>query len=229
MHNDSTSQVRGFVTKCRAVASLTLLCLGCQQPDLRDGGFSVGGLVDAGAGGDPCAPAGHVHRDPTGDWCHCDRGHVASEVGLGCEVDPDFTGNITIDLAGTAERACWHASAGPFATATDDGGANAFLTLYTLDLAPEGDRGLRSANVRYVAAVGGAHVATLSADVTLTVRELRPDGTETAVPVLVTQVTNVCPRFAQQFGFELTKGVAYRLVFGPSLAPQVDFLVDQVR
>ena len=39
---------------------------------------------------DPCAPNGHIHREPTGDWCHCDRGHMASEQGLSCLPDPGY-------------------------------------------------------------------------------------------------------------------------------------------
>ena len=71
--------------------------------------------------GDPCVPGGHVHREPAGDWCHCDRGFRATTAQLGCEPDPNFTGATTVDFTGTAERACWHASNGPYRVVVEDG------------------------------------------------------------------------------------------------------------
>lgn len=204
-------------------ALVVSLALGCQPPSPEaDAG------VDGGGQGDPCAPMGHVHREPSGDWCHCDRGYRALSTGLGCEVDPNYTGSTTVDLTGTGERACWHAVNGPFASIVADAAADAFLTLYTLELEPQ-PQGLFGASARYHAAVSGPHVATLSPRVNFALREVLPSGAEVEVPILVTHVTGACPELAQQFGFELVKGVHYRLVFGPTREARVSFLLDQVR
>ncbi len=179
--------------------------------------------------GDPCVPGGHVHREPAGDWCHCDRGSRATTAQLGCEPDPNFTGATTVDFTGTAERACWHASNGPFRAVVEDGRADDFLTHFTLGLeSPDGGT-LREASVRYRAALTSAHVATLSRGVNFSVDEVLPSGGLQRVPILVTEVTTLCPELSQQFGFELVSGAEYRFRFGPSLAPEVGFVVDQAR
>jgi hypothetical protein len=210
-----------------ATVLAVLLMLGC-QPGASESDAGTDAGADAGASGDPCAPNGHIHRERTGDWCHCNRGYRPVMTGLGCEVDPNYTGNTTVDFTGTAERACWHAVNGPFASVADGEAADAFLTFFTLDLAPQG-QGLYSASVRYRAAVTGPHVATLSPRVNLALREVLPSGGEKEVPILATQVTTACAQLSQQFGFELVKGADYRLVFGPSRETRVSFLVDQVR
>jgi hypothetical protein len=177
--------------------------------------------------GDPCDPGGHIHRDPAGDWCHCDRGFKAALAGLACEVDPNFTGRTTLDLTGTDERACWHAARGPFATQGDGSRIDQFLTFYTLGLEARSD-GLRTASASYRAAVTSPHVLTLSRGTNVTVFEQLPTGATKEVPILVTRATTACPQVSQQFGFELVNRVEYRFEFGPSAQEQVRFVLDQV-
>lgn len=177
--------------------------------------------------GDPCEPGGHIHREPGGDWCHCDRGFRAPPQGLSCEVDPSFTGRTTIDLGASDERACWHATRGPFETQTDGGRAEQFLTFYTVELSPRSD-GLRSATASHRAAVSSPHVLTVSRGVNVTVHETLPGGGSKEVPALVTRATSFCPELSQQYGFELVGRVDYRLEFGPSAQTQARFVLDQV-
>jgi hypothetical protein len=177
--------------------------------------------------GDPCTPGGHVHREPAGDWCHCDRGFRATTTGLSCEVDPDFTGRTTIDLGTTDERACWHAARGPFATEADGARIDQFLTHYTLALSGRGN-GLRQATAIYRAAVTAPHVLTLSRGVNVSIAEVLPGGGVKEVPVLVTRSTTACPQLSQQFGLELVSRGEYRFEFGPSIQPEVGFVLDQV-
>jgi hypothetical protein len=177
--------------------------------------------------GDPCAPGGHVHRDPAGDWCHCDRGFRAPTMGLSCEVDPNFTGRTTIDLGTTDDRACWHAAQGPFVTGADGARVDQFLTHYTLALSGRGD-GLRQASAVYRAAVTAPHVLTLSRGVNVSIFEVLPGGSTKEVPVLVTRATTACPQLGQQFGFELVSRGEYRFELGPSSQTEVGFVLDQV-
>ena len=177
--------------------------------------------------GDTCTPGGHVHREPSGDWCHCDRGFKATLIGLACAVDPNFTGRTTLDLGATDDRACWHALRGPFATQGDGSRIDEFLTHYTLGLTSRSD-GLRSASANYKAAVTAPHVLTVNRGVNVTVIEVLPSGDTKAVPVLVTRATTACSMLSQQFGFELVNRVEYRFEFGPSAQDQAQFVLDQV-
>jgi hypothetical protein len=177
--------------------------------------------------GDPCDPGGHIHRDPAGDWCHCDRGFKAALQGLACEVDPNFTGRTTLDLGNTDERACWHASRGPFAMQTDGSRIDQFLTFYTLDLPARSD-GLHTASASYRAAVSAPHVLSVNRSVNVTVHEVLPTGGAKEVPVLVTRATTFCSELTQQYGFELVSRVEYRFDFGPSQQAQARFVLDQV-
>lgn len=196
-------------------------------------GLAFAALVAACGGapsplsGDPCEPGGHVHREAGGDWCHCDRGFKAGITGLTCEVDPNFTGRTTVELGTTDERACWHATRGPFATPDDGSRVDQFLTHYTVALATRGD-GLRGATAHYRAAVSAPHVLTLSRGVNVVVQEVLPSGSSKEVGVLVTRATTACAALSQQFGFELVNRVEYRFEFGPSTQEQVGFVLDQV-
>lgn len=55
---------------------------------------------------DPCAPHGHIHRESTGDWCHCDRGYVANAQGLACQQDPDYVPRTEFDFGDQGQHAC---------------------------------------------------------------------------------------------------------------------------
>lgn len=176
---------------------------------------------------DPCAPGGHVHREGSGDWCHCDRGFRATTSGLGCEVDPNFTGRTTFELGTSDERACWHATRGPFETGADGARIDQFLTHYTVALSTRAD-GLREATTSYRAAVTAPHVLTLSRGVNVKILEVLPDGKSNEVPVLVTRATTTCMQLSQQFAFELVNRAEYRFLFGPSAQGQVGFVLDQV-
>jgi hypothetical protein len=199
---------------------------------VRSAALSVTLLAACGAPGpatssDPCTPGGHVHREPLGDWCHCDRGFLAARTGLACVRDPAFTGRVTLDLGASEERACWHAARGPFAVQGDGSRVDQFLTHYTLALSPRSD-GLRVATVGYRAAVSAPHVLTASRGVNLSLLEVFSEGGTRPVPVLVTRATTACQQLSQQFGFELAARAEYRLEFGPSTQPEVGFVLDQV-
>jgi hypothetical protein len=185
------------------------------------------GAVPQPVAGDPCEPGGHIHREPGGDWCHCDRGFKAADQGLDCVVDPNFTGRTTVELGTTDERACWHASRGPFASQADGARVDQFLTHYTVGLTARSD-GLRAASASYRAAVSAPHVLSVSRGVNVTVHELLPSGGSKEVPVLVTRATSFCTELSQQYGFELVNRVEYRFDFGPSQQEKVSFVLDQV-
>ena len=73
--------------------------------------------------GDPCAPNGHIHRESSGDWCHCDRGYIAATDTLACQADPNHVPRGEFDFGDQGEHACWHVTHGPYATVTAAPGA----------------------------------------------------------------------------------------------------------
>ncbi len=167
---------------------------------------------------DPCAPGGHVHRDPAGDWCHCDRGHRTTADGLACEVDPSF--RETLELADSDARACWHSAHGPFATIEDGGLVDAFLVYFTVNLTPRAD-GRFEGVVRYQPAASGAHVVSLDVGGPLRVSEQ-----EKTVPFVVTRSSTLCPGVRQQWAAVLESRVSYALHLGPLSQPRVQLLID---
>jgi hypothetical protein len=175
---------------------------------------------------DPCAPFGHIHRDPEGAWCHCDRGHVAAAQGLSCQVDPNFTGRTNIDLAASETRACWHAANGPFSSQNSAGAIADFLTLYTVTLTSSQPQNF-AASLRHRAAISAPHVLSVSQAVAVTVSEVLPSGELKRVPILSTGVATQCAQFSQQFGFELVNRGEYRFEFSSSTREQASFVLDQ--
>lgn len=193
---------------------------GCGGPaDGPDGGTSDGG--------DPCAPHGHIHRDPEGDWCHCDRGFVASEEGLACVPDPAFVPRDGgFDFGDDGAHACFHVTHGPYATVTSTEQTrprvDAFHTLYTANLRPAD--GGHVGTFSYRAFATGAHVVYLS-DVA-TVRFIEEGVGE--VPLEGTKATTACEGLRHMAGFELVEDVTYRFEVGPITPPTLRFVIEHL-
>jgi hypothetical protein len=194
-----------------ALAVALTACGNVAQMATLDGGFD----------------AGSVHRDPKGDWCHCDRGHMPLDQGLACVVDPHATGRTTLDLVGSDTRACWHVENGPFQTVQSAQSVDRLLTVYTMPLRPYSNT-LFEGSLSFVAPATSAYVATLSANVAFAVREVF-SSSEKDVPILVTFSMQQCGAVSQQFGFELVEGVRYKLLFGPTQLGEATFILDQVQ
>ena len=182
---------------------------------------------------DPCAPHGHIHREPTGDWCHCDRGHLASEQGLSCQVDPNYVPRDGFDFGDNGEHACWHVTNGPFATVSASVDrqprVDAFHTHYTLKLRPEG--GQYVGTFQFKAYATGDFIAYLSdASLPFTVREatrvVEPVATAPIPPALR---DGVCAGgLVHMVGYELTDKVQYTVTLGPTALPEVGLVIEHL-
>ncbi|NNB88365.1 hypothetical protein HJC10_31170 [Corallococcus exiguus] len=178
--------------------------------------------------GDPCAPNGHIHREPEGDWCHCNRGYLASEEGLSCVADPDYVPRTDFDFGDNGEHACWHVTNGPFATVTasperqprvDD-----FHTHYTVQLRPE--NGQSVGTFSFKAWASGDFILYLSTpDVAVTVKE-----GERVVEPMGTQATGgFCDGLKQMVGYELTDKVQYTVTFGPTANTGLGLVIEHLQ
>lgn len=177
---------------------------------------------------DPCAPHGHIHREPDGDWCHCDRGYLATEQGLSCVADPHYIPRDGFDFGDNGAHACWHVANGPFATVTatperqprvDD-----FHTHYTVQLRPE--QGLSVGTFNFKAWATGDFVLYLSTpDIPVTVKEgervLEPVGTQATGPF--------CDGLKQMVGYELTDKVQYTVTFGPTANTGLGLVIEHLQ
>lgn len=172
--------------------------------------------------GDSCAPGGHVHRDPAGDWCHCDRGYRASDDGLTCEVDPTF--RATIELGESDARACWHSVNGPFRAVESGENVDDFLVYFTVKLTPRSD-GTFEGSLRYRPATSGAHAFSLDSGGPLSVVEWL-DRKSSAVDLVVTRSRDVCVGVKQQWGASLEARAEYELQLGPQRSETVALLID---
>lgn len=177
--------------------------------------------------GDPCEPNGHIHRGGAeGEWCHCNRGYMASEDGRSCVVDPNYSPDRPFSFGDNGAGACWHLANGPYSTvqaaAGQSPGVNNYQTLYTLKLRPEGSQYVGSFSFR--AFETGRFVAHLSAaDVPLAFLE-----GQLSVPVAAQQSSTVCPGIRHMVGVELTKNVTYTLQFGPTSLPELNLVLTYV-
>ncbi|MGV3624703.1 MAG: hypothetical protein ACO1OB_28040 [Archangium sp.] len=190
---------------CLVVAAIALAACGPMTPE-----------------GDPCAPGGHVHRDPAGDWCHCDRGFRATASGLACETDPNF--RETIELGESDERACWHSMNGPFATVNDGEAVDDFLVFFTVKLT-ERDDGRFEGRVTYRPGASGAHAFSLDSGGPLKVVESL-DGASADVKLVVTRSSDRCEGVKQQWGAVLEARATYELQLGPASSPTARLLID---
>lgn len=201
------------------IAALTA-CGGNDSP-LPDGGMPQEQT-------DPCAPNGHIHREPEGDWCHCDRAYLASEQGLSCVPDPDYVPRDGFDFGDDGAHACWHVTNGPFATVTaspdrqprvDD-----FHTHYTVKLRQEG--GASVGTFSFKAWATGDFVLYLSTpDVAVTVKE----GERVVEPVGTRPTGPFCDGLKQMVGYELTDKVPYTVSFGPTEATEFGLVIEHLQ
>ncbi len=182
---------------------------------------------------DPCAPHGHIHREPTGDWCHCDRGYLASEQSLACQADPSYVPRDGFDFGDNGEHACWHVTHGPFATVSASVDrqprVDAFHTHYTLKLRAEG--GQYVGTFQFKAYATGDFIAYLSdASVPFTVREatrvVEPVATAPIPPALR---DGVCQgELVHMVGYELTDKVQYSVTLGPTALSEVGLVIEHL-
>ncbi len=175
---------------------------------------------------DPCAPNGHVHREPEGDWCHCNRGYLAAETELACVADPSYVPRVGFDFGDNGEHACWHVANGPYetvqASTSSAPDVGRFHTHYTVTLA-EIEAGSYEARLTYPARTTGDYVVYLSQDVPLTVYE-----GELLVDPVDREPTNACAGLVIQAGYELTERVTYTLVIGPTSSAELALVIEEV-
>jgi hypothetical protein len=179
--------------------------------------------------GDPCAPNGHIHREPTGDWCHCNKGYRAAARGLSCETDPDYVPSQGFSFGDNGEHACWHVSNGPFVTVTASTSrlprVDDFHTYYTVNL--------RQENGQYVGTFSYKAFATGNFVIYLGSPEVPVTLVETAVQATVTPAgtratDNHCDALKHMVGYELTDRVQYTLTIGPTALPQVGMVIEHL-
>jgi hypothetical protein len=172
---------------------------------------------------DPCAPNGHIHREPTGDWCHCDRGHMAAAEGLACQVDPNYQPRDGFDFGDDGVHACWHVDNGPYGTVTASESrlprVDAFHTLYTVNLLQVS--GAYTGTFQFKAFATGDFIVYMSQRVHLTVRE-----GERVVPIVAEKSTQACEGLQHMVGVELTDKVTYTFTLGPSAPPQLRMVTE---
>ncbi|MDY7228168.1 hypothetical protein [Hyalangium rubrum] len=172
---------------------------------------------------DPCAPEGHIHREPEGDWCHCDRGYMAPEEQLACVVDPHYTPREGFDFGDDGDHACWHVDNGPYATVTASESrrprADAFHTLYTLNLRPVD--GQYTGTFQFKAFGTGDFIVYLSQNVPFAVRE-----GERVVASVAEKPTTACSGLQHMVGLELTESVIYTFTLGPTSLPQLQMVTE---
>ncbi len=182
---------------------------------------------------DPCAPGGHIHREPTGDWCHCDRGYLASEQRLACQADPNYIPRDGFDFGDNGEHACWHVTHGPFATVSASldrqPRVDAFHTHYTLKLRPEGSQYVGT--FQFKAYATGDFIAYLSdASIPFTVRE----GTRVVEPLATAPIPpalrdGVCAgELVHMVGYELTDKVPYTVTLGPTPLSEAGLVIEHL-
>ncbi|HEX8441151.1 hypothetical protein [Archangium sp.] len=177
---------------------------------------------------DPCTPHGHIHREPTGDWCHCDRGYLAPEQGLSCQQDPNYVPRTGFDFGDNGQHACWHVTHGPFGTVTASlerqPRVDGFHTYYTVRLRPEGGQYVGTFNFKGFAT--GDFVAYLSdARVPLSVRE----GERLMEPLATAPIPpDVCTGLVHMVGYELTNQVQYTFTFGPTPLPELGLVIEHL-
>ncbi|WNG35024.1 hypothetical protein F0U61_16230 [Archangium violaceum] len=177
---------------------------------------------------DPCAPNGHIHREPTGDWCHCDRGYMASEEGLSCIPDPNYDPDAGFSFGDNGEHACWHVTNGPFATVTASverqPRVDAFHTYYTVKLRPENGQYVGTFSFKGYAT--GNFVAYLSdASVPLSLHEgalLVPQVATSPVPA------DICTGLVHMVGYQLTDQVQYTVTLGPTPLPELGLVIEHL-
>ncbi|WP_224246267.1 hypothetical protein [Hyalangium gracile] len=173
---------------------------------------------------DPCAPHGHIHREPTGDWCHCDRGYRAPEQQLVCEVDPDYKPREGFDFGDDGVHACWHVDNGPYATVTASESrmprADAFHTLYTVNLRPV-EGGQYTGTFQFKAFGTGDFIVYLSQNVPFAVRE-----GERVVASVAEKPTTACSGLQHMIGLELTERVVYTFTLGPTSLEQLRMVTE---
>jgi hypothetical protein len=185
---------------------------------------------DAGLS-DPCAPNGHIHREVTGDWCHCNRGYRATAEGLACETDPDYVPSKGFSFGDNGEHACWHVSNGPYVTTTATASTGRlprvddFHTYYTVKLRQEG--GQYVGTFSYKAFATGNFVVYLSTpDVPVTLAE---PAIQTEVTPAGTRATdNHCDGLKHMVGYELTDRVQYTLTLGPTSRPELGMVIEHL-
>ncbi|MCE9670885.1 hypothetical protein LY474_24050 [Myxococcus stipitatus] len=178
---------------------------------------------------DPCAPHGHIHREPTGDWCHCNKGYLPSSTGLACVVDPDHVPSEGFDFGDNGEHACWHVTHGPFvtveATTSRAPRVDDFHTYYTVKLRPE--NGLYVGTFSYKAFASGDFVVYLSTpDVPVTLVETPIQ--QTVTPAATRPTDNHCAGLQHMVGYELTDRVQYTLTLGPTSHPEVGMVIEHL-
>ena len=183
---------------------------------------------------DPCAPNGHIHRDSTGDWCHCDRGHLASASGLACERDPSYVPREGFDFGDNGEHACWHVTHGPYATVSASversPRVDAFHTHYTVKLRPEA--GQYVGTFQFKAYATGDFVAYLS-DASIpfafveSARGVVPPAASAPIPASLRD--GVCQGgLVHMVGYELTDKVLYTVTLGPTSLSELGLVIEHL-
>ncbi len=199
-----------------ACALLTALLAGCGSDD----------SAPLPADSDPCAPSGHIHREPGGDWCHCDRGYVAATDTLACVTDPDYDPNRPFDFGDLGEHACWHVTNGPYAEvaalAESAPAIDRFHTHYTLTLRDVGG-GMFGGTFTYNARSSGNYVVYLSREIAFGVQEGELD-----VASVATAPTAACEGLATMIGYVFAKDVTYTMTFGPDASAEVAVVIEEL-
>lgn len=178
---------------------------------------------------DPCEPNGHIHREPTGDWCHCNKGYRATVEGLACEADPDYVPSQGFSFGDNGEHACWHVTNGPFVTVTASTTRNPrvddFHTYYTVKLRPEG--GQYVGTFSYKAFATGNFVVYLGTpDVPITLVETAIQ--KTVEPAGTRATDDHCSALKHMIGYELTDRVQYTLTIGPTSLPELGLVIEHL-
>ncbi len=174
---------------------------------------------------DPCAPNGHIHREPTGDWCHCDRGYEAAEEGLSCQVDPNYVPRDEFDFGDEGAHACWHVDNGPYGAVTASESrqprVDAFHTLYTVHLRQV--NGEYTGTFQFRAFATGDFIVYLSQQVPLAVHE-----GERVVPIAAEKASAACTGLQHMVGIELTDKVTYTFTLGPTSLSQLRMVTEHL-
>ncbi|MFP2907620.1 hypothetical protein ACLESD_21730 [Pyxidicoccus sp. 3LFB2] len=178
---------------------------------------------------DPCEPHGHVHREPTGDWCHCNKGYRATAEGLACEADPDYVPSAGFSFGDNGEHACWHVTNGPYVTVTASTSrlprVDDFHTYYTVKLRQEG--GQYVGTFSYKAFATGNFVVYLGTpDVPITLVETAIQKPVTPAGTRATD--DHCDGLKHMVGYELTDRVQYTLTLGPTPLPELGMVIEHL-
>ena len=178
---------------------------------------------------DPCEPNGHIHREPTGDWCHCNKGYRATVAGLACETDPDYVPSQGFSFGDNGQHACWHVTNGPFGTVTASTSrmprVDDFHTYYTVKLRQEGGQYVGSFS--YKAFATGNFVVYLGTpDIPITLVETAIQ--KTVEPAGTRATDNHCDGLKHMIGYELTDRVQYTLTIGPTSLPELGMVIEHL-